>query len=93
MVGGLNGMGHHRAQPRHRFINALFGCLFFCAVSTTVVQVTNIKANYLTEMAPNYYRSANPNRLSRAKRRQRIHPLEDKWRIGSWRISKQKKRR
>ena len=52
-------------------------------------QVTAIDAKWLVEFAPNFFRFADPTRLSRAKKQQKIEPLHNKYEEpNSWRISR-----
>lgn len=63
-------------------------------VLTTKEYMRNVMAlepKWLVEFAPMYYKSADPNRLSRRKMRERIEPLYDRFNPpDSWRLSKRK---
>uniref|UniRef100_A0A7R9WWN5 DEAD-box helicase OB fold domain-containing protein n=1 Tax=Craspedostauros australis TaxID=1486917 RepID=A0A7R9WWN5_9STRA len=50
-----------------------------------------IDAKWLTELAPAFYKKADPNRMSRAKRKEKIEPLHDRFNPkDSWRLSKRR---
>jgi ATP-dependent RNA helicase DHX8/PRP22 len=50
-----------------------------------------IDAKWLTELAPAFYKQADPNKLTKAKRREKIEPLFDRFNPkDSWRLSKRK---
>ncbi|KAK2175147.1 hypothetical protein NP493_748g02040 [Ridgeia piscesae] len=52
-------------------------------------QVTAIDAKWLVEFAPKFFKFADPTRLSRAKKQQKIEPLYNKYEEpNSWRISR-----
>lgn len=55
--------------------------------------ITAIEPKWLPELAPAFFKVANPNKVSKAKQRDRIEPLFDKFAADKddWRISKQKK--
>ena len=50
-----------------------------------------IDAQWLTELAPKFYKSADPNKLTKAKRMERIEPLHDRFAPkDAWRLSRRK---
>jgi len=50
-----------------------------------------IEAKWLTELAPAFYKSADPNQMTKAKRMQKIEPLHDRFNpADSWRLSRRK---
>jgi len=50
-----------------------------------------IDARWLTELAPAFYQKADPNKMTKAKRREKIEPLHDRFNPkDSWRLSKRK---
>mmetsp|Transcript_49475 Transcript_49475/g.55255 ORF Transcript_49475/g.55255 Transcript_49475/m.55255 type:complete len:1229 (+) Transcript_49475:28-3714(+) len=50
-----------------------------------------IDAKWLTELAPNFYKSADPHKITKQKRQERIEPLFDRFNPkDSWRLSKRK---
>lgn len=50
-----------------------------------------IEAKWLTELAPAFYKSADPNKMTKAKRLQKIEPLHDRFNPkDSWRLSRRK---
>lgn len=50
-----------------------------------------IEAKWLTELAPAFYKSADPNKMTKAKRMQKIEPLYDRFNPkDSWRLSRRK---
>jgi len=50
-----------------------------------------VDAKWLVELAPAFYKPADPNKLSKAKRREKIEPLFDRFNPkDSWRLSKRK---
>ena len=50
-----------------------------------------IEAKWLTELAPAFYKSADPNKMTKAKRMQKIEPLHDRFNPkDSWRLSKRR---
>jgi ATP-dependent RNA helicase DHX8/PRP22 len=50
-----------------------------------------IDAKWLTELAPAFYKKADPNKMTRAKRKEKIEPLFDRFNPkDSWRLSKRK---
>lgn len=54
-------------------------------------EVIHIEANWLVEFAPNYYRVADPNKLSKRKRQEKLEPLWDRYRDpNAWRLSKRR---
>ena len=55
-------------------------------------EVMTIDPGWLVELAPNFYKQADPKVLSKRKRRERIEPLWDKYRDpNEWRLSKRMK--
>jgi ATP-dependent RNA helicase DHX8/PRP22 len=55
-------------------------------------ECTLIEPRWLMELAPKFYRVHDPTKLSKAKQKQRIEPLFDKYNEpDSWRLSKRKK--
>jgi ATP-dependent RNA helicase DHX8/PRP22 len=54
-------------------------------------EITVIEPAWLVEFAPKFFKMADPNALSRSKRRERLEPLYDKYRDpNEWRISRRK---
>ncbi len=50
-----------------------------------------IDARWLTELAPNFYKSADPNKITKQKRKEKIEPLHDRFNPkDSWRLSRRK---
>jgi ATP-dependent RNA helicase DHX8/PRP22 len=50
-----------------------------------------IDAKWLTELAPAFFKPADPNKMTRAKRKEKIEPLHDRFNPkDSWRLSKRK---
>jgi len=50
-----------------------------------------IEAKWLTELAPSFYKSADPNKMTKTKRMQKIEPLFDRFNPkDSWRLSRRK---
>jgi len=57
-------------------------------------EVTAIEANWLVEFAPKFFKSADPNKMTKRKRQERLEPLFNKFeKADEWRISKRPKRR
>ena len=57
-------------------------------------EVTTIDPRWLVEFAPSFFRVADPTRLSKHKKQQRLEPLYNKYEEpNSWRISRQRLRR
>jgi ATP-dependent RNA helicase DHX8/PRP22 len=55
-------------------------------------EVCTIDPKWLVELAPKFFKMADPNKLSKRKRQEKIEPLYDKYRDpNAWRISKQRK--
>eukprot|EP00178_Gracilaria_changii_P019156 TRINITY_DN556_c0_g1_i1.p1 TRINITY_DN556_c0_g1~~TRINITY_DN556_c0_g1_i1.p1 ORF type:complete len:1177 (+),score=185.36 TRINITY_DN556_c0_g1_i1:16196-19726(+) len=56
-------------------------------------EVMAIEGKWLVELAPRFFRTGDPNKLSRRKRREKIEPLFDKYaqRPDDWRLSKRKR--
>jgi ATP-dependent RNA helicase DHX8/PRP22 len=55
------------------------------------VQVLQIDPKWLVELAPRFFKPADPHRLSRRKRYERIEPLYDKYNDPvAWRLSKRR---
>lgn len=53
--------------------------------------VLAIDAKWLVELAPNFFKKADPNKLSKAKRKEKIEPLYDRYNPkDSWRLSRRK---
>ena len=53
--------------------------------------VMTIEPKWLVELAPQFYRAADPYRMSKAKRMQKIEPLYDRFNPpGAWRLSKRR---
>jgi ATP-dependent RNA helicase DHX8/PRP22 len=51
----------------------------------------SIDPKWLVELAPRFFKPADPNRLSRRKRYERIEPLYDKYHDPvAWRLSKRR---
>lgn len=56
-----------------------------------VLQVLQIDPKWLVELAPRFFKPADPHRLSRRKRYERIEPLYDKYNDPvAWRLSKRR---
>ena len=54
-------------------------------------ECTIIDPRWLTELAPRFFRQADPNRLSKRKRNERIEPLYDRYsEPNAWRLSKRR---
>ncbi|KAF0935567.1 hypothetical protein E2562_034440, partial [Oryza meyeriana var. granulata] len=54
-------------------------------------EVTVIDPKWLTELAPRFYKSADPTKMSKRKRQERIEPLYDRYHEpNSWRLSKRR---
>uniref|UniRef100_A0A0E0PXH9 RNA helicase n=1 Tax=Oryza rufipogon TaxID=4529 RepID=A0A0E0PXH9_ORYRU len=54
-------------------------------------EVTAIDPRWLVELAPRFYRSADPTKISKRKRQERIEPLYDRYNEpNSWRLSKRR---
>jgi len=50
-----------------------------------------IEPKWLIEMAPNFFKAADPNKLSKRKRKERIEPLYDRYNPpNSWRLSRRR---
>jgi ATP-dependent RNA helicase DHX8/PRP22 len=50
-----------------------------------------IEPKWLIEMAPNFFKAADPNRMSRRKKRERIEPLYDRYHPpDAWRLSRRR---
>ena len=50
-----------------------------------------IDAKWLMELAPNFYKSADPNKITKQKRKEKIEPLHDRFNPkDSWRLSRRK---
>lgn len=50
-----------------------------------------IDPKWLTELAPRFFKSADPNKISKRKRAERLEPLYDRYNEpGSWRLSKRR---
>jgi len=55
-------------------------------------EIIQIEPQWLTELAPNFYRRADPNKLSKRKRAEKIEPLYDRYNDpNAWRLSKRRK--
>lgn len=53
--------------------------------------VMSFDPKWLYELAPNFYRKADPTKMSKAKRQEKIEPLFDRYNPpGSWRLSRRK---
>lgn len=53
--------------------------------------IMTIEPKWLVELAPQFYKSADPNKMTRQKRMQKIEPLYDRFNPpNSWRLSKRK---
>jgi len=54
-------------------------------------EVTSIDAKWLVELAPKFYKAADPHKMTKRKRQEKIEPLFDKYRDpNEWRLSKRK---
>jgi ATP-dependent RNA helicase DHX8/PRP22 len=50
-----------------------------------------IDAKWLVELAPAFYKQADPNKMTRAKRKEKIEPLHDRFNPkDAWRLSRRK---
>jgi ATP-dependent RNA helicase DHX8/PRP22 len=50
-----------------------------------------IDAKWLTELAPNFYKTADPNKITKQKRKEKIEPLFDRFNPkDAWRLSRRK---
>jgi ATP-dependent RNA helicase DHX8/PRP22 len=57
-------------------------------------EATTIDPKWLVEFAPDFFRLADPTKLSKVKKQQKLEPLYNKYEEpNSWRISRTKKRR
>ncbi len=57
----------------------------------TRLQVCAIDPKWLVELAPRYFRSADPTKLSRRKKAERIEPLYDRYNDPmAWRLSRRR---
>jgi hypothetical protein len=55
------------------------------------MQVTQIDPRWLVELAPRFFKGADPHKLSRRKRMERIEPLYDRFNDpNEWRLSKRR---
>ncbi|KAI9221320.1 hypothetical protein BC828DRAFT_381326 [Blastocladiella britannica] len=55
-------------------------------------EVTAIEGKWLTEVAPNFFRIADPTRMSKRKLKEKVEPLYNKYEEkDEWRLSKQKR--
>mmetsp|Transcript_24698 Transcript_24698/g.97548 ORF Transcript_24698/g.97548 Transcript_24698/m.97548 type:complete len:1215 (-) Transcript_24698:2748-6392(-) len=56
-------------------------------------EVLAVESKWLVELAPRFFRSSDPNRLSRRKRQEKIEPLFDKYAQNQkeWRLSKRRR--
>ena len=55
------------------------------------LQVCAIDPKWLVELAPRYFRSADPTKLSRRKKAERIEPLYDRYNDPmAWRLSRRR---
>lgn len=56
-------------------------------------EVLAVESKWLVELAPRFFRKADPNKLSRMKRREKIEPLFDKYaqNQNDWRLSKRRR--
>jgi len=54
-------------------------------------EVLAIDPRWLAELAPRFFKPADPHKLSRAKRRERVEPLHDKHNDPvAWRLSRRR---
>ncbi|RZS07288.1 hypothetical protein BHM03_00038110 [Ensete ventricosum] len=54
-------------------------------------EVTVVDPKWLVELAPRFYKSADPTKMSKRKRQERIEPLYDRYHEpNSWRLSKRR---
>jgi ATP-dependent RNA helicase DHX8/PRP22 len=53
-------------------------------------EVTAIEPKWLIELAPKFYKSQDPHKLSTKKAKEKIEPLHDKF-GDDWRLSKRRK--
>ena len=54
-------------------------------------QVTDVKGEWLIELAPRFFQSSDPRQLSKRKRMERIEPLYDRFNDpNAWRLSKRR---
>ena len=62
-----------------------------CTLTLTLTKVMAIEPKWLTELAPRFFRKADPNQLSKRKRMERIEPLYDRFNDpNAWRLSKRR---
>jgi ATP-dependent RNA helicase DHX8/PRP22 len=68
--------------------------LYHELVMTTKEYMRNVMAidpKWLVELAPRFYKAVDPNAMSKAKRRQKVEPLFDKFNPPDmWRLSKRR---
>ena len=78
--GSFPALSHPRLRPICR-----------CSLACLLVQVCQIDPKWLVELAPRFFKSADPHKLSRRKRHERIEPLYDRYNDpNEWRLSKRK---
>jgi ATP-dependent RNA helicase DHX8/PRP22 len=69
-------------------------CLYHELVLTTKEYMRNVLAidpKWLVELAPKFYKKSDPNKMSKAKRMQKIEPLYDRFNPpNAWRLSKRR---
>jgi ATP-dependent RNA helicase DHX8/PRP22 len=70
-------------------------CIYHSLVMTTkeyMREVLAIDAKWLPELAPRFYRSADPTQLSKRKKREKLEPLFDRYAVdqNAWRLSKRR---
>jgi ATP-dependent RNA helicase DHX8/PRP22 len=53
-------------------------------------EVLAIESKWLVELAPRYFKTADPNKVSRTKRKEKIEPLFDRYaqNQNDWRLSR-----
>ena len=55
-------------------------------------EVIQIDPKWLEELAPKYYKKADPTKMSRAKRKEKLEPLYDRYNEpNAWRLSKRRR--
>ncbi len=69
--------------------------IYFELVLTTkeyMREVIQIDPKWLEELAPKYYKKADPTKMSRAKRKEKLEPLYDRYNEpNAWRLSKRRR--
>ena len=72
-------------------MKSLLTLLLLPSTHPSMPQLTHIDPKWLVELAPRFFKSADPHKLSRRKRAERIEPLYDRYNDpNDWRLSKRK---